>query len=470
MGFRIENDSIGAKKVPKDAYYGVQTLRGAENFKITGLNIKKVFIESLAQVKKAAAQTNNEAGILSDNIKNCIVEACDEIISGNMLEEFITDPVQGGAGTSINMNANEVIANRALEILGYEKGNYNIINPNDHVNMCQSTNDVIPTTGKITTYKMMIKCIEQLENLYKELNLKAVEFYDVIKIGRTQMQDAVPIRLGQEFNAYSEVIKRDINRLKKIKESLLIINLGGTAVGTGINTDKRYFFRVVPNLAVITGLNLIQAKNLIDATQNLDCFVETSSVIKTCAVNLSKIANDLRFMSSGPRAGLNEINLPSVQNGSSIMPGKVNPVIPEVINQIAFNIVGNDVTITMAAEAGQLELNPFQPIIFFKLFQSIETLTNGIKTFVDNCIRGITVNKARCKQLVDNSVGIVTAISPYVGYKTAAKIAKIAINTGESISRVILENGILNRSDLSNVLNPIKMTEPGIMVKLANNK
>lgn len=465
MDFRIESDSIGTREVPSEAYYGVQSLRAAENFRITGLRIHEEFIKSLAEIKKATAITNYEAGELDENIKKAIIESCDEILGGKFHDQFIVDPIQGGAGTSMNMNANEVIANRANEILGGRKGEYDIVHPNDHVNMGQSTNDVIPTAGKITTLKLLPKAIEKLVELYEGLKEKAQEFDDVIKMGRTQMQDAVPIRLGQEFKAYSSVIKRDILRLEKAKDELRIINMGATAIGTGINADEKYFKKIVPNLVNITNIELEQAADLVDATQNLDGFVAVSSAIKTCAVNLSKIANDLRLMSSGPKTGFGEINLPPKQNGSSIMPGKVNPVIPEVMSQVAFNIIGNDITITMAAEAGQLELNAFEPIIFYNLFQSIETLTNGVDTFVKNCILGITANRGRCKELVDNSIGIVTALCPHIGYKKSASIAKTAMKTGESVREIILKEKILKEEELNDILNPVSMTEPGISGK-----
>ncbi|MDD3840855.1 MAG: aspartate ammonia-lyase [Clostridia bacterium] len=465
VDFREESDSLGSKKVPKGAYYGVQALRAAENFKITGLRVHQEFIKSLAQVKKASAITNSEIGLLDKDIEKAVIQACDEIISGLLYDQFIIDAIQGGAGTSLNMNANEVIANRAIEILGGEKGNYAIVHPNDHVNMGQSTNDVIPTAGKITILRLLSRAVHQLKRLYSALKDKSREFDDVVKMGRTQMQDAVPIRLGQEFNAYSCVIKRDILRISKVREELKVVNMGGTAIGTGINADQEYLKRIVPNLSQVTGKKMKPAEDLIDATQNLDCFVAVSGAIKTCAVNLSKIANDLRLMSSGPKTGFAEINLPPRQNGSSIMPGKVNPVIPEVINQIAFNIIGNDVTITMAAEGGQLELNAFEPIIFYNLFESIETLTNGVDAFVEKCIEGITANKQRCKQLVENSIGIITAICPHIGYKQAAQIAETAIKTGESIKDIIIRNGIMNKTELDEVLDAINMTEPGISAK-----
>ena len=402
MEFRVEKDSIGTKDVPENVYYGVQSLRAAENFHITGLNMHPEIINSLAYIKKAAAITNCEAGLLDKRRTQAIVQACDEILEGKFREDFIVDPIQGGAGTSLNMNANEVIANRAIEILGGKKGDYSVVNPNDHVNCGQSTNDVIPTAGKMTSLRLLKKLKKQLLRLHSALEQKADEFDSVIKMGRTQLQDAVPIRLGQEFKAYSVAILRDLNRMDKAMDEMRTLNMGGTAVGTGLNADESYLRRIVPNLSEISGMDLVQAYDLIDATQNLDSFVAVSGAVKACAVTLSKIANDLRLMSSGPRAGFGEINLPAKQNGSSIMPGKVNPVIPEVVNQVAFNAIGNDMTITMAAEAGQLELNAFEPIIFYCLFQSIDTIAYAVNTFVDNCVIGITANETRCRYFVEN--------------------------------------------------------------------
>ena len=465
IDYRVERDSIGVKDIPEDVYYGVQSLRAAENFHITGLNMHPEIINSLAYIKKAAAITNCEVGLLEKKKAQAIVQACDEIVSGKFHNEFIVDPIQGGAGTSLNMNANEVIANRAIEILGGKKGDYTIINPNDDVNCGQSTNDVIPTAGKMTSLRLLQNLKKQLLRLYDALNEKATEFDHVIKMGRTQMQDAVPIRLGQEFKAYSVAIMRDIHRMDKAMDEMRTLNMGGTAIGTGINADENYLRRIVPNLSEISGMEFIQAFDLIDATQNLDSFVAVSGAVKACAVTLSKMSNDLRLMSSGPRAGFGEINLPAKQNGSSIMPGKVNPVIPEVVNQVAFNIIGNDMTITMAAEAGQLELNAFEPIIFYCMFQSIDTLGYAVETLVDNCIVGITANEERCRQLVENSVGIITAICPHVGYEKTADIAKKAINSNESVRSLILKENIMDEEELSRILDPIHMTEPGISGK-----
>ena len=463
--YRVEKDSIGVKDIPEEVYYGVQTLRAAENFHITGLNMHPEIINSLAYIKKASAITNCEVGILEKKKAQAIVQACDEIIEGKFHDDFIVDPIQGGAGTSLNMNANEVIANRAIEILGGKKGDYTIVNPNDDVNGGQSTNDVIPTAGKMTSLHLLQNLKKQLLRLYDALNEKAKEFDHVIKMGRTQMQDAVPIRLGQEFKAYSVAIMRDIHRMDKAMDEMRTLNMGGTAIGTGINADENYLRRIVPNLSEISGMEFIQAFDLIDATQNLDSFVAVSGAVKACAVTLSKMSNDLRLMSSGPRAGFGEINLPAKQNGSSIMPGKVNPVIPEVVNQVAFNIIGNDMTITMAAEAGQLELNAFEPIIFYCMFQSIDTLGYAVETLVDNCIVGITANEERCRQLVENSVGIITAICPHVGYEKTADIAKKAINSNESVRSLILKENIMDEEELSRILDPIHMTEPGISGK-----
>ena len=463
--YRVERDSIGVKDIPEDVYYGVQSLRAAENFHITGLNMHPEIINSLAYIKKAAAITNCEVGLLEKKKAQAIVQACDEIVSGKFHNEFIVDPVQGGAGTSLNMNANEVIANRAIEILGGKKGDYTIINPNDDVNCGQSTNDVIPTAGKMTSLRLLKNLKKQLLRIYDALNEKATEFDHIIKMGRTQMQDAVPIRLGQEFKAYSVAIMRDIHRMDKAMDEMRTLNMGGTAIGTGINADEGYLRRIVPNLTEISGMDFIQASDLIDSTQNLDPFVAVSGAVKACAVTLSKMSNDLRLMSSGPRTGFGEINLPAKQNGSSIMPGKVNPVIPEVVNQVAFNIIGNDVTITMAAEAGQLELNAFEPIIFYCMFQSIDTLGYAVQTLVDNCIVGITANEERCRYLVENSVGIITAISPHLGYQKAADIAKKAIKTGESVRSLILKEKLMDEDELNRILDPIHMTEPGISGK-----
>lgn len=460
--YRIEHDSIGEKQVPVDAYYGVQTLRASENFQITGLTMHPEMIVSIAQIKKAAAITNFQVGRLDKKRADAIVKACDEIAAGKLHDQFIVDPIQGGAGTSLNMNANEVIANRAIEILGGKKGDYSIVNPNDHVNYGQSTNDVFPSCGRMTAIKLLDKAKAQLERLYETLIQKSEEFDSVIKMGRTQLQDAVPIRLGQEFHAYATAIQRDVQRFEHAKHEMGALNVGGTAIGTGLNADVQYLQKVVQNLALLSNLDLVQSFDLIDATQNLDGYASVSGTVRTCAINLSKMSNDLRLMSSGPRTGFGEIHLPEKQNGSSIMPGKINPVIPEVVNQVAFNIIGNDMTISMATEAGQLELNAFEPIIFYNLFQSIETLAFAVRTLVDNCISGITANVDKCRDEVLGSVGIITAICPHVGYERAAVVAKEAIKTGASVRELILRDKLLTEQELDIILDPYSMTEPGI--------
>lgn len=455
---RIESDSIGSMPIPTNAYYGIQSLRAKNNFNITERRLNVNFIKSLAEIKKSAAITNMNNNDLNSSIAQAIIKACNEIILGKLHDEFIVDPIQGGAGTSANMNANEVIANRAIEILNGIKGDYTIVHPNDHVNMCQSTNDVFPTAGKLTVLKLIPNLIAELERLTASFEIKSIEFDKVIKMGRTQMQDAVPIRLGQSFNAFASVINRDIKRLNKASDEMRTLNIGGTAIGTCINASEYYVTNIVKNLQIVTNEKLTQAEDLIDATQNLDGFVTVSSTLKTCAVNLSKISNDLRLLSSGPKAGFGEINLPGKQNGSSIMPEKINPVIPEVVTQVAYNILGNDLTITMAAEAGQLELNAFEPILFFNLFESIETLTNAVITFRENCILGITANEDRCLKLVENSVGISTALCPYIGYKKSAEIAKKSLETNIPVKELVINEGLLSIDDLNKILDPIKMT------------
>ena len=455
--YRIEKDSIGTKQVPVDAYYGVQSLRGCENFQITGQRLRPEFIESLAQIKKACAICNYNVGELDEERKNTIIKVCDEILEGKFHDQFICDPVQGGAGTTANMNANEVIANRAIELLGGQKGDYSIVHPNDHVNRAQSTNDVIPTAAKMTTAKLLVKAILQVEALDAALVMKAEEFKDVIKMGRTQMQDAVPIRLGAEFGAYSKAIRRDIKRLNAALKEMYTINLGGTAVGTALNANPKYVDALAPTLAEITCLPLQKAEDLVDGTQNLDSFAYVSSALKTCAISCSKMANDFRLMSSGPRCGFEEINLPPKQNGSSIMPGKVNPVIPEVMSQASFLIIGNDMCITMAAEAGQLELNFAEPVLYHKLFESIVALTGAVHTLTVNCVSGITANEERCRELVDGSVGVITAICPTLGYAESADIAKTAIKTGESVREVLMSKKVMSEEEVEKLLDPETM-------------
>ena len=462
---RLEYDSIGKKYIPQDAYYGVQSLRAVENFPITGRHLQPEMIRSLALLKKACAMANAAAGVMDTNVANAIEQACNLIISGKFHDQFIVDPIQGGAGTSTNMNANEVIANVAIELLGGEKGDYSIVHPNDHVNYGQSTNDVIPTAGKMTALVLLEHLEGSLSILRDALNKKAKEFDSILKMGRTQMQDAVPIRLGQEFGAYATAVDRGLQRIRSSKKELHDINMGGTAIGTGLNADKEYFNNIAATLAALTGISFRQATDMIDATQNIDCFAAVSSALKNCAISMSKIANDLRLMSSGPRTGFGEINLPARQNGSSIMPGKVNPVIPEVVSQVAFKIVGNDVTIAMAVEGGQMELNAFEPVVFDSLFQSITMLDNAAQTFVTNCIDGITANEERCRELLDSSVGIVTALCPHIGYARAAELAKEALKKKVPIRSLLLEKKILTEDELNTILNAYDMTQPGISGK-----
>ena len=459
MNTRTEKDSIGYMNVPEDAYYGVQAQRASENFQITGLHMHPAFIINMARIKKAAAITNRNALRLSTDKSDAIIRACDEIIHGKWMDQFIVDPIQGGAGTSANMNINEVIANRAGELLGGKKGAYDKIHPNDHVNMAQSTNDVIPTAGKLTVLTLMTPLIQELRRLHDALMKKSEEFDDVIKMGRTQLQDAVPMRLGQTFHGYASMIERDILRLTDMSREMYTVNLGGTAIGSCINTSPAYLHNIVPCLSSITGYPLLQAKDLFDATENLDGFVSVSGAVKTCAVDLSKMCNDLRLLSSGPRTGLGEIHLPAMQNGSSIMPGKVNPVIPEVVTQAAFLVAGHDLTITMAAEAGQMELNAFEPVVFYNLFESLTALTGAVSTLTDHCITGITADRERCRTLMEASAGIATALCPYIGYQKSAEIAKAALKSNRTVRELVLEEHLMTAAELEQILDPYAMTE-----------
>ncbi|MBO5340141.1 MAG: aspartate ammonia-lyase [Oscillospiraceae bacterium] len=462
---RLESDSIGVKEVSCEAYYGVQTLRAMENFSITGMRMHTQMINSLAMLKKACAMANGAAGVVDMRIAAAIEQACDMILDGRFHDQFIVDPIQGGAGTSVNMNANEVIANIANELLGAEKGDYSVVHPNDHVNYGQSTNDVIPTAGKMTTLMLLQELEESMERLCIALHKKEKEFDGILKMGRTQMQDAVPIRLGQEFGAYATAVSRCLERIQSAQEELYAINMGGTAIGTGLNADRAYFRSIAATLSALTSMPFRQAYDLIDATQNIDCFASVSSALRNFALTISKIANDLRLMSSGPRAGFGEINLPARQNGSSIMPGKVNPVIPEVVTQVAYKVSGNDVAISMAVEAGQMELNAFEPVVFQCLFESVTMLKNAVDTFVVNCIDGITANEERCRELLDSSVGIVTALCPHIGYARAAELAKEALARRVPVRTLLLEHEIMTAQELDKVLDAYGMTQPGISGK-----
>jgi len=459
---RSEHDLLGDREVPNEVYYGVQTLRAIENFNISGvtLNFHPVIIQALAMVKMAAAKTNNELGLLSKPVTDAIVQACSEIINGKLHTHFIVDMIQGGAGTSTNMNANEVIANRALEILGYEKGEYKYCHPNNHVNLSQSTNDAYPTSVKIALILANQKLIEVLKELIQSFHNKAKEFSQIIKMGRTQLQDAVPMTMGQEFEAYAVTLGEEVERLEQNVKLFLEVNMGATAIGTGINSHPDYSKKVVAHLRDITKMEIVLAHNLVEATQDTGAFVMYSSAVKRLAVKLSKICNDLRLLSSGPRTGINEINLPPMQPGSSIMPGKINPVIPEVVNQIAFKVIGNDLTVTIAAEAGQLQLNVFEPVIVESLFESIEMLKNGMMTLKQKCIDGITANEERCRTLVENSIGLVTALNPVLGYETSTQLAKEALDKNKGVYELVLEKKLLSKAELDDLLKPENMIKP----------
>jgi aspartate ammonia-lyase len=462
MRERIEHDSLGEMAVPGDVYYGIQTLRAKENFHITEVPIGHYprLIRALGAVKEAAARTNRDLGILDGKLAEAIIAAAREVQDSRHDSHFIVDVIQGGAGTSTNMNANEVIANRALELLGHRKGEYRHCHPNNHVNLSQSTNDVYPTSLKIAAMDYIQALIEAMNELKSSFEAKGEEFTDVLKMGRTQLQDAVPMTLGQEFDAYAVTLGEDVDRITEAAALLCEINLGATAIGTGINTDPGYSSKVCEHLCRITGLDLVTSPNLVEATSDAGAFVQVSGVLKRIAVKLGKICNDLRLLSSGPRTGLNEINLPAVQPGSTIMPGKVNPVIPEVVNQVCFQVMGNDVTISSAAQAGQLELNAFEPVIAVNLFQSIRMLERACRTLKERCVDGITANTARCREMVESSIGIVTALVPYVGYEKAAELAKEALATRGNVLELTEEKGLLTKEELEDLLDPQNMTHP----------
>jgi aspartate ammonia-lyase len=456
---RLEHDLLGDRDVPYEYYYGIQTLRALENFNISGitLNFFPDFINSLAIVKMAAAKANYELGLLPKDIADAIFQACQEILDNRFHSHFVVDMIQGGAGTSTNMNANEVIANRALEILGKERGEYEFCHPNNHVNLSQSTNDAYPTAIKIALIKANEKLVDVLQEFIKVLHKKAREFSGIIKMGRTQLQDAVPMTLGQTFLAFAVTMEEEVQQLNRTSALFLEVNMGGTAIGTGICADPKYSDKVIPYLRIITGMDIRLAKNLVEATQDTGDFITYSGALKRLATKLSKMSNDLRLLSSGPRAGFNEINLPPMQPGSTIMPGKVNPVIPEVVNQIAFKVIGNDLTVALAAEAGQLELNVMEPIIVQSLFESIEMLKNGMKVLGTRCIAGITANESHCRSMVMNSIGLVTALNPFIGYEASTLIAKQALESGRSVYELVLEKQLLSKQELDRILAPENM-------------
>ncbi|MCR5757035.1 MAG: aspartate ammonia-lyase [Selenomonas sp.] len=459
---RKEHDFLGELEVADDVYYGVQTTRAIENFKITGQKIDPDFVQAYAKVKKATVMANMSTGRMPKEIGEPLMQAADEIIAGKFLDQFPVDPIQGGAGTSVNMNVNEVLCNRALEIIGKPKGSYDIISPNNHANMAQSTNDTFPTSIKVCLSHKGKKLTASLERLAKELDNKGEEFKDILKMGRTHLQDAVPITLGQEMHSYASAVRRGIDRINHAIDSIHVVNMGGTAVGTGLNAEPAYITKVAETLSEVTGEKYVTADNIIDATNNTDGFSDVSSAMKTTALVLIKMANDFRLMASGPRCGLNELKLPMRQPGSSIMPGKVNPVIAEVLDQACYQVVANDIAVSMGVENGQFELNVMEPVISFNLFNSMKYMTNAVDTFVEKLLIDLQPNREQCQEWLDKSVGIVTAMLPHIGYENSAMIAKEAYNTGKPVRQVILEKGLISKEKMEKILSPKEMTTPGI--------
>lgn len=462
MDFRVEKDLLGELKVPREAYYGIHTVRAVNNFKVSGVKTHSALIRAIAQVKQAAALANMGAGLLERRIGEAIVKSAEEIAAGGLADQFIVDAFQGGAGTSTNMNMNEVIANRAIEILGGEKGEYHLVHPLEHVNMSQSTNDVYPTALRLAAIGLVLELSDSLADLQAALQEKEAEFAGILKLGRTEMQDAVPVTLGQEFSAFAEAIARDRWRLYKVEERLRQVNLGGTAVGTGLNANPKYVYMVIEELRSITGLGLARSENTVDLTQNADVFVEISGLLKAAAVNLAKIAGDLRLLSSGPLGGFAEIRLPQVQAGSSIMPGKVNPVFPEMVGQVAFQVMGNDQVIAAAAAAGQLELNAFMPLIAHNLLNSLEMMINAVNLFAEKCVKGIRADEKRCRRWLEESYGFITALTPHLGYDQASELVKKAYTEKKNLRQLILESGLFTEEDLEAIFTPGELTRPGV--------
>ena len=459
---RLEHDFLGEMEIPANIYYGIQTMRALENFYVSGQPISTFpeFIRALAWIKKAAAKANAKLGVLPENIEKGICAACDDIIEGKLLDQFPVDVIQGGAGTTTNMNANEVIANRALEIMGHQKGEYQYCHPNNHVNCSQSTNDAYPSALRLALYVKLGRLIGDIDYLRQGFAAKGDEFAHVVKMGRTQLQDAVPMTLGMEFHAYANTLGEEITRLEEARKLSLEINMGATAIGTGICSPKGYIDLVIKELWAVSGIPVKSSPNLVEATWDTGCYVQISGALKRSATKISKICNDLRLLSSGPRTGLNEINLPKMQPGSSIMPGKVNPVMPEMVNQICFDIMGKDVTIAIASEAGQLELNVMEPIMALCMFNGINRLGKGIRALQDRCVNGITANTERCRQMVEHSIGIVTALLPYIGYEKAAAIAKEALATGKSVVQLAIDQNLLATGEIEKILSPENMLQP----------
>lgn len=460
--YRVERDSLGDVQVPADAYYGAQTARAIRNFPITGLRPHPTMVRATVLVKRAAAETNRDLGVLDAERANAIIEAADRVLAGEFLDQWRVDPIQAGAGTSHNMNTNEALANIANESLGGRRGEYKPVHPNDHVNMAQSTNDVFPTAMRIASLMELRGLYPALDRLQAAFALKGKEFDHIVKSGRTHMQDAVPIRLGQEFTAYATTLGKMRRKIEHAAESLLELNIGATAAGTGLNSDPRYQKAVVARLADLTGFPLQPAGNLVEMTQSQYAMAETHSALKLLAIELTRISNDLRLMSSGPQTGFAEIVLPPVQPGSSIMPGKVNPVMAEMLNMACFQVIGNDTTMTMAVQAGQLELNVMMPVMAFDMLLSIDILKNAMSVFAEYCVEGIVANEEKCRQYVERSMGLVTALNPYIGYSAAAKVAQENYRTDRPIRDIVLDMGILSEEELDRILDPVAMTEPGI--------
>ena len=459
---RKEHDFLGELEVPDDVYYGVQTMRAIENFNITGQKLDPDFIKALAQVKKAAALANMDTGRLPHEIGDVLVRAADEIIAGGLIEQFPVDPIQGGAGTSINMNMNEVLCNRALELRGEPKGRYDIISPNNHANMAQSTNDAFPTGIKVCLSAKGVVFLAALDRLATELEKKATAYRAILKMGRTHLQDSDPLTLGQEMGSYASAVRRSMRRIRYVLRHIHTINMGGTAIGTGLNAEPAYIKAVAKRLSEITGEQYRTSQNIIDATNNTDAFADFSSALKNAALVLIKLANDFRLMASGPRCGLNELHLPMRQPGSSIMPGKVNPVIAEVLDQACYQVIAGDLAVTLGVENGQFELNVMEPVMAFNMFNSLNYITRAVNTFVDKLLVDLKPNVEQCQKWLDNSVGIVTALLPHIGYEKSAELAREAYTTGKPIREIILDQGILTKKELNHILSPRQMTRPGI--------
>ncbi|MDD2366961.1 MAG: aspartate ammonia-lyase [Desulfuromonadaceae bacterium] len=462
MATRVEKDSMGEMTVPESAYYGAQTARALHNFPISGLKPHPAFVWATVIIKKCAARANISTGRLPDNIGSAIISAADEVLAGELADQFVVDPFQAGAGTSHNMNVNEVLANRALELLGEKRGDFTRLHPNDHVNMAQSTNDVIPTAIRLASLEMLDPLLEQLERVELSLSEKSKEFDWILKSGRTHLQDAVPIRMGQEFGAYATAIRKNREGLEGCIPALLELGIGGTAVGTGLNAEPAYITSIIEELSLATGFPLIGSNDLFESMQNMDPFLALSSALRRTAVNLGRIANDLRLLASGPRTGFDEIRLPAIQPGSSIMPGKINPSMAEMTNMVCFQVIGSDQAITLASQAGQLELNVMMPLISWNLTFSMEILKNCVQKFNESCISGISANESRCNRYLEESLGLVTVLAPYIGYNASAEIAKESVANARSIREIVLEQKLMSEEDLDIIMQPAHLTEPGL--------